>query len=69
MDALPRASGLRDRADQLAEDLLALAADDDIDPRRFGKNLLVHEGGVDAAEHPERIGHTSLAILSTLSAL
>jgi hypothetical protein len=51
---LRRLSGpvaLGDGIDQVDEDLLALAAHDHVDPRRFGKHLLVHEGGVDAAEH------------------
>jgi hypothetical protein len=54
---------LGDGTDQFAEDFLALAADDDIDPGGFRKNLLVHEGGVDAAKHPDRIGYHLLGDL------
>jgi hypothetical protein len=59
---------LGDGADQFDEDLLALAAHDDVDPGRFAQHLLVHEGGVDAAQHPDASGTTSLAICSTRSA-
>src|SRR5579883_1180076 len=44
------------RAEQVHEDFLALAPHDGVDPRRFGQNLLVHEGSVDAAQYRQRRG-------------
>ena len=44
-----------DGADQVQEYLLAFPANDHVDPRGFGKHLLVHEGSVDAAEHADRV--------------
>ena len=52
-----------DGAHEVREDLLAFAAHDDIDPRRFGQHLLVHEGRVDAAQHAERVRHDLLGDL------
>ena len=40
---------------QRHENFLALAAYDHIDPGRFGQHLAVHEGGMDAAQHPQRV--------------
>ena len=41
--------------DDLDENLLALPAHDDVDPRRLGKDLLEHEGRVDAAQDRHRV--------------
>jgi hypothetical protein len=50
-------AALVDGADQLDEDLLALAAHDDVDPGRLGKHLLEHEGRMHAAEDADRVRH------------
>ncbi len=43
-----------DGTEQFDDDLLALAADDVVDPRRLAQDLRIHERGVDAAEHRRR---------------
>jgi hypothetical protein len=40
---------------QLNDDFLAFAAHDDVHPGRLAQDLLVHEGGVDTAEDPNRM--------------
>ena len=47
---------LIDRANGVHENRLTLAAHNGIDPGRFGKHLLIHERGVDAAEKRHRAG-------------
>ena len=65
---LGRPAALVDRAHQVEQDFLALAAHDDVDPGRLGEHLLEHEGAMDAAQHGDVAG-TSLAIFSRRSAL
>jgi pimeloyl-ACP methyl ester carboxylesterase len=45
------------------EDFLALAAYDEVDPGRLAQDLLVHERGVDAAEHAQGLGRVLLCEL------
>ncbi len=50
-----RPTALRDCLNEVDENLLALPAHDDVDPRRLGKDLLEHEGRVDAAQDRHRV--------------
>ena len=47
---------LLNRANGVHENRLSLAAHNGIDPGCFGKHLLIHERGVDAAEKRHRAG-------------
>jgi hypothetical protein len=69
MSAAIRQCAVGDGAHHLDDDLLALAADDQVDPGGFAQDLLVHEGGVDAAEHRDAIGQHLLGEGSVSSAL
>jgi hypothetical protein len=53
LDVVPlrRPAPVFERTKQVHKNLLTLAADDRVDPGRLGQDLLVHEGGMDAAEH------------------
>ena len=48
-------AALVDGARQLDHDLLTLAADDGVDPGGLAEDLLVHEGGMDAAEEGDDV--------------
>jgi hypothetical protein len=58
-----------DRAHEVQEHLLALAAHHGVDPRRLGQHLRVHEGAVDAAQHGDDVGVHLLGHLQQASAL
>ncbi len=55
--AVLQIAALVDGADQVDDDLLALAAHDHVDLRRLRQHLLVHEGRMHAAQHPHRLRH------------
>ena len=62
LDRLPLAQirAVVDRPHQLDDDLLAFAAHDVVDPRRFGQHLRVHEGRVNAAQHRDAVRRLAL---------
>jgi hypothetical protein len=54
--AIPGEPALVERPDEVDDDLLALTADDVVDPRRLGEHLAIHEGAMDATQHREGVG-------------
>ena len=68
LDAAPvgRPAAIPHRIHKGHEDFFALAAHDHVDPGRFGQDLAVHEGGMDAAQHPQRVWHHLLRDLQHL---